>query len=69
MASEGLEPRQCIIIMTSNLGAGEMTNLMDGGFGFAPKATQVDSSLDDKINRTAVDCGAAQVYPGVHEPD
>src|SRR5881394_2131782 len=44
---------QCIIIMTSNLGAGEMTSLVDGGFGFAPKAVQVDSSLDEKINRTA----------------
>src|ERR1700747_3585186 len=29
---------QCIIILTSNLGASEMTNLVDGGFGFAPKA-------------------------------
>src|SRR6266513_2316459 len=28
---------QVIIIMTSNLGAGEMMNLVDGGFGFAPK--------------------------------
>ena len=39
----------CIIIMTSNLGASEMTGLVDGGLGFAPKAVQVDSALDDKI--------------------
>src|ERR1044072_8471238 len=45
---------QCIIIMTSNLGAGEMTNLVDGGFGFVPKVVEIDESLDDKINRTAV---------------
>src|SRR5471032_19086 len=35
---------QCIIIMTSNLGANEMTDLVDGGFGFAPKAVEVDQS-------------------------
>src|SRR5205807_10112082 len=46
---------QCIIIMTSNLGAGEMTSLVDGGFGFAPKAVEVDQSFDDKIQRTAVE--------------
>src|SRR5213595_4241072 len=46
---------QCIIIMTSNLGAGEMCNLVEGGFGFAPKASTVDDSLDDKIDRTAVE--------------
>src|SRR5216683_1265460 len=28
---------QCIIIMTSNLGAGEMSNMVDGGLGFAQK--------------------------------
>ena len=28
---------QCIIIMTSNLGASEMSNMVDGGLGFAPK--------------------------------
>src|SRR5260221_12763117 len=46
---------QCIIIMTSNLGASEMTNMVDGGLGFAPKPVQVDNALDDKINRSAVD--------------
>src|SRR5690242_4474117 len=30
---------QCIIIMTSNLGAGEMSNLVEGGMGFAQKPT------------------------------
>jgi ATP-dependent Clp protease ATP-binding subunit ClpA len=54
---------QCIIIMTSNLGASEMTNLMDGGLGFAPKATQVDASLDEKINRTAVDAARRKFTP------
>src|SRR4249919_1714554 len=43
---------QCIIIMTSNLGAGEMCNLVEGGFGFAPKPMLVDASFDEKISRT-----------------
>jgi ATP-dependent Clp protease ATP-binding subunit ClpA len=54
---------QCIIIMTSNLGAGEMCNLVDGGMGFAPKVPQVDSSLDEKINRTAVEAARRKFTP------
>jgi ATP-dependent Clp protease ATP-binding subunit ClpA len=54
---------QCIIIMTSNLGASEMCNLVDGGFGFAPKIMQVDSSLDDKIDRTAVEAARRKFTP------
>src|SRR6516165_1659393 len=44
----------CIIIMTSNLGAGEMTNLVEGGMGFAQRPKKVDATLDTKIDRTAV---------------
>ena len=29
---------QCLIVMTSNLGAGEMDELIDGGMGFGRKA-------------------------------
>jgi len=54
---------QCIIIMTSNLGAGEMTNLVDGGFGFAPKVVQIDTKLDEKINRTAVEAARRKFTP------
>lgn len=54
---------QCIIIMTSNLGAGEMSNMMEGGFGFAPKVTEIDSSLDEKIDRTAVDAARRKFTP------
>src|ERR1044072_6117509 len=56
---------QCIIIMTSNLGAGEMTNLVDGGFGFVPKVVEIDESLDDKINRTAVAEGRRKFTPEI----
>jgi ATP-dependent Clp protease ATP-binding subunit ClpB len=54
---------QCIIIMTSNLGACEMSNMVDGGLGFAQKTTQVDASFDDKINRSAVDAARRKFSP------
>ena len=54
---------QCIIIMTSNLGASEMGSMMDGGLGFAPKATVVDSKLDDKINRSALEAARRKFSP------
>src|SRR5271167_2142433 len=54
---------QCIIILTSNLGSSEMSNLVDGGLGFAQKAKQVDSSLDEKIDRTAVDAARRKFTP------
>jgi ATP-dependent Clp protease ATP-binding subunit ClpB len=54
---------QCIIIMTSNLGAGEMSNMVEGGLGFSPKALQVDAAFDDKINRTAVDAARRKFSP------
>ena len=54
---------QCIIIMTSNLGAGEMSNMVDGGLGFSRKALQVDAAFDDKINRTAVEAARRKFSP------
>src|SRR5579863_9619975 len=54
---------QCIIILTSNLGTSEMSNLVDGGMGFTHKPKLVDSSLDDKIDRTAVDAARRKFTP------
>jgi len=54
---------QCIIIMTSNLGAVEMTNLVEGKLGFAPAKVEVDAALDDKIGRTAVDAARRKFTP------
>jgi ATP-dependent Clp protease ATP-binding subunit ClpB len=54
---------QCIIIMTSNLGAGEMSSLVDGGLGFAQKVVQIDQTLDEKINRTAIDAARRKFTP------
>src|SRR5207244_11894128 len=56
---------QCIIIMTSNLGAGEMSSLVEGGFGFAPKPNVVDDGFDDKINRTAVEAARRKFTPEI----
>src|SRR5215510_5615681 len=54
---------QCVIIMTSNLGAGEMNELITGGMGFGQKPNQIDSRLDDKITRTAVDAARRKFSP------
>jgi len=54
---------QCIIIMTSNLGAAEMTGLVDGGIGFSRTKVDVDNRLDDKIRRTAVEAARRKFTP------
>src|SRR5207244_1469825 len=54
---------QCIIIMTSNLVAGEMSNLVEGGMGFAQKPTEVDETFDEKINRTATEAARRKFTP------
>ena len=54
---------QCIIIMTSNLGASEMTGLVDGGMGFSRAKVDIDSKLDDKIGRTAVEAARRKFTP------
>jgi ATP-dependent Clp protease ATP-binding subunit ClpB len=54
---------QCIIVMTSNLGASEMGNLVDGGLGFAQRPKLVDAVLDDKIDRTAIDAARRKFSP------
>jgi ATP-dependent Clp protease ATP-binding subunit ClpB len=54
---------QCIIIMTSNLGASEMCTLVDGGMGFARKPKEVDANFDEKINRTAVEAARRKFTP------
>lgn len=55
---------QCIIIMTSNLGAGEMSNLTEGGgLGYKPVAQVIDAKFDDKIERTAVDAARRKFTP------
>jgi ATP-dependent Clp protease ATP-binding subunit ClpA len=50
---------QTMIFMTSNLGGGEITELMTGGLGFAPLVRpESQVGLDEKVERTA--SGAAK---------
>src|SRR5690348_370852 len=54
---------QCLIVMTSNLGAAEMNDMLTGGLGFAQKPSHVDNALDDKINRAAVEAARRKFSP------
>ena len=54
---------QCIIVMTSNLGASEMSKLSDGGFGFTRTNKTFDLSIDEKLNRTAVEAARRKFAP------
>jgi ATP-dependent Clp protease ATP-binding subunit ClpA len=55
-----------IVIMTSNLGAREMSELVSGGIGFAPsqaKRTAQETEVDKKIYRTAVEAARRKFSP------
>jgi ATP-dependent Clp protease ATP-binding subunit ClpA len=55
-----------MVVMTSNLGAREMSELISGGIGFAPgKATKNpnDTEVDQKIYRTAVEAARRKFSP------
>lgn len=55
-----------IVVMTSNLGAREMSELISGGIGFAPtagKQQQSDPDVDQKIYRTAVEAARRKFSP------
>jgi ATP-dependent Clp protease ATP-binding subunit ClpA len=54
---------QCLIVLTSNLGAGEMSELLNGNMGFAKPGPVLDSKIDDKMNRAAVDAARRKFSP------
>ncbi len=54
---------RCIIFMTSNLGAAEMSAMIEGGMGFVAKETEVDANLDAKIARTAMEAARKKFSP------
>jgi ATP-dependent Clp protease ATP-binding subunit ClpA len=49
---------QTVIFLTSNLGGGEITELMQGGMGFVQPQDTPATGLDEKVERTAL--GAAR---------
>ena len=54
---------RCIIVMTSNLGAAEMSEHINGGMGFAQKPAYLDTKLDDKIDGTAIEAARRKFSP------
>src|SRR3982750_2773787 len=55
-----------VVIMTSNLGAREMSEMISGGIGFAPNKTdkaQEDTEIDTKIYRTALEAAKRKFSP------
>jgi hypothetical protein len=46
---------QTVIFLTSNLGGGEITELMQGGMGFIQPTDKPAVGLDQKVERTAVE--------------
>ena len=56
---------KCMVVMTSNLGAREMSDLISGGIGFAPGkgVKSPDSEVDQKIYRTAVEAARRKFSP------
>ncbi|MDM7922736.1 MAG: AAA family ATPase, partial [Pyrinomonadaceae bacterium] len=55
-----------IVIMTSNLGAREMSEMISGGIGFAPTkqgTPREDNEIDTKIYRTALEAAKRKFSP------
>ena len=55
---------QTMIFMTSNLGGGEITELMTGGLGFAPQQRpETQAGLDEKVEKTASEAAKRKFAP------
>ena len=54
---------QCLIVMTSNLGASEMNDMISGGLGFSTSKAGEDNRLDEKVGRAAVEAARRKFSP------
>jgi ATP-dependent Clp protease ATP-binding subunit ClpA len=54
---------QTVIFLTSNLGGGEITELMHGGMGFVQPGDTPAAGLDQKVERTAVEAARRKFSP------
>jgi len=54
---------QTVIYLTSNLGGGEITELMTGGMGFVQPSEKPAADLDQKVERTAVEAARRKFSP------
>jgi ATP-dependent Clp protease ATP-binding subunit ClpA len=52
-----------VIFLTSNLGSGEITELMHGGMGFVQPKDKPEDGLDLKVERTAVEAARRKFSP------
>src|ERR1700726_1820427 len=54
---------QTVIFLTSNLGGGEIAELMQGGMGFIQPTDKPITGLDEKVERTAVEAARRKFSP------
>jgi ATP-dependent Clp protease ATP-binding subunit ClpA len=54
---------QTVIFLTSNLGSGEITDLMQGGMGFVQPGATPAAGLDQKVERTATEAARRKFSP------
>jgi ATP-dependent Clp protease ATP-binding subunit ClpB len=54
---------QTVIFLTSNLGGGEIAELMQGGMGFIQPTDKPIADLDEKVERTAVEAARRKFSP------
>src|ERR1700741_4401054 len=54
---------QTVIFLTSNLGGGEITELIEGGMGFIQPKDKPAAGLDAKVERTAVEAARRKFSP------
>jgi ATP-dependent Clp protease ATP-binding subunit ClpB len=54
---------QTVIFLTSNLGGGEIADLMNGGMGFVQPGDKPAAGLNEKIERTAVEAARRKFSP------
>jgi ATP-dependent Clp protease ATP-binding subunit ClpB len=54
---------QTMIFLTSNLGGGEITELMTGGMGFVQPTDKTEDRLDHKVERTAQEAAKKKFSP------
>ena len=54
---------QTVIFLTSNLGGGEITELMQGGMGFVQPKDKPTTGLNEKVEKTAVEAARRKFSP------
>src|SRR3984957_13088728 len=54
---------QTMIFLTSNLGGGEISEMMQGGMGFVRPSGKPDAQLNEKVERTALEAARRKFSP------